>query len=125
MSEIAWTARLEDSHDGSLTVVVTAELLPGWHINPTWPQLGAHPTTIAAPEGSAYSLTGPVTEPAPTWVVDPVLGGQSAHHEGVVEFKCPVALLTDGGRPELAVTFQACAEEACLMPVTVVLPVSS
>lgn len=123
MSDVRWTARLEQVDGNSAAAVITAELPLGWHINPTFPQAGAQPTLIAAPPGSAYTLAGAVSEPSPTSDFDAAMGMQTAFHEGIVEFRCPVEVVNPSAARELLVTYQACTAQTCLVPRTVVIPV--
>lgn len=107
---------------GKLTVKLTANLEPGWHIySITQGEGGPNPTTISLQEKQPFKLAGKITSDKPHSSFDENFGIQVEQHEDTVNFTVPVSAAKDAsGSQEIKVdaTYQACTSSVCLPPQT-------
>jgi hypothetical protein len=113
-----------------LTVHVTAEIEPGWHLYGMRKiEDGPIPTTLVLDEGQAFEVAGPVHASPPVSTEDPTYGIKVDFYIGRAHFDLPVRVVNahKPGAESLKVTarYQMCNDHVCLTPrkITLSLPV--
>lgn len=102
---------------GEITLVLTVEVDPGWHIYSVGEAEGQIPTTFSF-DTKGLEVAGKVTEPAPH-IEEYDWGGTGIYHEGKPTFRVPVRLTGDRtGKINVRgrVVAQACDAASCIAP---------
>ncbi|MHC1480476.1 protein-disulfide reductase DsbD domain-containing protein [Frateuria aurantia] len=105
-----------------LTVVLHAEIQPGWHLYAlNEPDGGPHATEIGVAQGDAPDVVS-VSEDPPVERFDPVMSRRLRFHLGQADFTLQLSLPA-GTAPgpqhvHLLTRFQACSDRLCLPPRT-------
>lgn len=104
------------------TGVLSVEIESGWHISSlTQPDGGSMPTTIEVADDQRCRLAGKIEAPAPQVAFSEAFGVNLETHEGTVVFTLPLeatAAIGPGTKVAVALTYQACNDETCLLPQT-------
>jgi thiol:disulfide interchange protein DsbD len=104
------------------TAKLTAEIDPGWHIySLTTPDGGPFRTVIEVPEGQSFKIAGKIAAPSPDVEHSAAFGVDVESYGGSVVFTVPleaVKPIARGTKVALAITYQACTEENCMLPKT-------
>ena len=115
---------------GALTVHVTAEIEPGWHLYGMRKiEDGPIATTLVLDAGQGFEVAGPVHASPPVTTEDPNFGLKVDFYIGRARFDLPVRVVSGhkAGAEGLKVTarYQMCNDHVCLTPrkVTLTLPV--
>jgi thiol:disulfide interchange protein DsbD len=123
---VKWTASVSPHSakpGGNVMVKLSGVIEEGWHIySITQTTGGPTPTTIRLPGLQAFKLVGPIVGSEPEKIFDPNFGMNTETHTERVAYKLPISV--DSGVPDgrheltIAVRFQACNEQNCLLPTT-------
>ena len=105
-----------------LTLVITGQVDPGWHLYALEePQGGPSATEVALREGDPADLLH-VSESRPTVKMDPQFGMATGYFETAVRFMLTVQLdksAVAGAQPlHVLVRYQSCNDHVCLPPHT-------
>jgi DsbC/DsbD-like thiol-disulfide interchange protein len=105
----------------SLTVHLTAEIEPGWHLYGMKKiDDGPIPTTLVLDKGQEVEIAGPIHASPPVSLDDPNFGTKVDFYVGRANFELPIRV-TNGNSPgskSLKVTarYQMCNDHVCLAP---------
>ena len=113
-----------------LTLHVTAEIEPGWHLYGMKKiEDGPIPTTLVLDQGQAFEAAGPIHASPPVSTEDPNYGIKVDYYIGRAHFDLPLRAV-NGHKPGLdalkvTARYQMCNDHMCLTPkkVTITLPV--
>jgi DsbC/DsbD-like thiol-disulfide interchange protein len=129
---VKWTAK-DGGRDvkagASVSLELTAEVAPGWHLYAlTQPKGGPNPLEIAVAKGSSFEIKAEaITAPAPEATNDDVFGLETRQYDGTVVFTVPIsagaAARSGKHSVPIQITFQACGNGICLRPFTQTLPI--
>ncbi len=123
---VRWTAAIDPTvrldPGERVEVTVDAVIDRGWKLY-ALTQEGAGPQamTFTVPDGSAWSLDGPVIAPLPFSSLDPNFGFDTQYHTEAATFYLPLRVppaASGAVRLELDVTWQTCTDRFCLPPAT-------
>lgn len=115
---VKWTTTTEDISEDEATVVITANIEPGWHVYSQFIEEGGPiPTAFKFEPGNGYSLIGSVSEsPKAISAFDPNFNMQIAWHKSKVRFTQKIKL----SKPKVEVfgtlEYMVCNDTNCLPP---------
>jgi DsbC/DsbD-like thiol-disulfide interchange protein len=118
---VKWTAETTKATAAAASVTLSATITDGWHVYAlSQGSGGPTPLKISVPEGSAFTLKGPVAEASAIRHFDTNFKMETLYYLKSVNFN--VALQgTATAAPEsipIDVRFQACNDRLCLPPYT-------
>ena len=115
---IKWETTVEDISKNEATVVITAQLKPGWHIYSQFIEEGGPiPTKFTFKEGTGYLLSGTIKEsPEAITAFDPNFDMQIAWHKSKVRFSQKIKLTEPNVEIAGTVEFMVCNDANCLPP---------
>lgn len=120
-----WSLEVLDSKElfvkkgDRLTVGLTAEIEPGWHLYAIdLPAGGPIPTAISVAPGAPFDLDGKPTSPKPITKFDPNFNIDTSFFDERVTFAVPLKATGDADASAIAldVRFQLCTDTICLPP---------
>lgn len=115
---VDWNFSVKDIDGGEATLVITANIEPGWHVYSQFiDEGGPIPTTFRFDSSSGYATVGTVSEsPKAISAFDPNFNMQIAWHKTKVDFSQKITL----SEPKVTVTgtleFMTCNDTNCLPP---------
>jgi hypothetical protein len=113
-----------------LTVHLTAEIEPGWHLYGMKKiDDGPIPTTLVLDKGQAFEIAGPIHASPPVSLDDPNFGTKVDFYIGRAHFELPLRV-ANGHNPgadslKVIARYQMCNDHVCLAPrkLTISLPI--
>jgi len=115
---VTWKFEAENITKNSATLVITANIAPGWHVYSQFIEEGGPiPTSFSFDKGTGYTLDGTVSEsPKAVGGFDPTFKMQISWHKKEVKFSQKIKLT----QPKVVVNgvleFMTCDDSHCLPP---------
>lgn len=115
---VTWNFEAENITKSSATLVITANIAPGWHVYSQFIEDGGPiPTSFSFEKGTGYSLDGKVTEsPKAVGGFDPTFKMQISWHKKQVKFSQKIKLTQEKVVVKGVLEFMTCDDSHCLPP---------
>lgn len=117
--KVKWKFSVQQNEKCETYIVGEAVIDPHWHINALYLPKGSfgYATAFKVDKSANYKIIGKATEPKPKEIHDDIADEDLVLHEGKIQFKQRIELLTD---KDITVSgtyaFQPCDETHCLAP---------
>lgn len=118
---VKWSFRSVPDGSNQATLIITADIEPGWHVYSQFiPEGGPIPTTFKFKPSADYKLIGSVSEsPKAETAFDKNFDMQISWHKKRVEFQQKVAITKASATISGSLDFMVCNDERCLPPAEV------
>ncbi|TCK82965.1 protein-disulfide reductase DsbD family protein [Albibacterium bauzanense] len=115
---VTWKFEAENITKSSATLVITADIAPGWHVYSQFIEDGGPiPTSFSFEKGTGYTLDGTVTEsPKAVGGFDPTFKMQISWHKKQVKFSQKIKLTQAKVTVKGVLEFMTCDDSHCLPP---------
>lgn len=115
---VTWKFEAENITKSSATLVITADIAPGWHVYSQFIEDGGPiPTSFNFEKGAGYTLDGTVTEsPKAVGGFDPTFKMQISWHKKQVKFSQKIKLTQAKVVVKGVLEFMTCDDSHCLPP---------